>query len=148
MKLKEGQLGDIFQCFIHQLSKDVLNADYYETYREALEAITVKLSGKQLDNAFNYFIIDEYADLLKEIAQRLDEKQINIALNCCMDKLNDKNKHQNICIKYIQLLEIISNKCNEQQLNEAFNSSMDIFIDKNDNAYVRGGCAKLLGIIA
>ncbi|ETO01339.1 hypothetical protein RFI_36101, partial [Reticulomyxa filosa] len=113
-----------------QLSKDVLNADYYETYREALEAITVKLSGKQLDNAFNYFIskfgyekidtVDEYADLLKEIAQRLDEKQINIALNCCMDKLNDKNKHQNICIKYIQLLEIISDKCNQQQLNEGY----------------------------
>ncbi|ETO02824.1 hypothetical protein RFI_34589, partial [Reticulomyxa filosa] len=186
MKLKEGQLGDVFQCLINRLSdekedkdncrkcaqllgkfsmkwnekqlndtfnslKDMPNKDDYETYREALETITVKLSGKQFDNALNYLIdrlnweeihkLDNYAGLLYRIAQRLDEKQINIASNYYMDKLNDKNEHQNIRIKF-------SNKCNEQQLNKAFNSSMDIFTDKNDDKDLRGECAELLGTIA
>ncbi|ETO03029.1 hypothetical protein RFI_34381, partial [Reticulomyxa filosa] len=121
--------------------------------------ITVKLSGKQFNNAFNYFISrfncekrylydDKYANLLAIIAQRLDEKQMNIVLNYCMDKLNDKNEHPNIRIKCTQLLTEVSNKCNEQQLNEAFNSSMDIFNDKNDNAHVRMECAELLETIA
>ncbi|ETO34664.1 hypothetical protein RFI_02427, partial [Reticulomyxa filosa] len=67
---------------------------------------------------------------LKKIAQRLNEKQMNIALNYCMDKLNDKNEHQNNRIKCIELFETISNKCNEQQLN---NSLMDILHDEDDH---------------
>ncbi|ETO33999.1 hypothetical protein RFI_03093 [Reticulomyxa filosa] len=62
---------------------------------------------------------------------------MDIALNYFMDKLNDKNEHQNIRIKCIQLIKGISNKCNEQQLNEACNSSIDIFTDKNHNTNLR-----------
>ncbi|ETO06575.1 hypothetical protein RFI_30817, partial [Reticulomyxa filosa] len=191
MKLKEGQLGNVFQCLINQFSykkedrynrakllgklsmkwnkkqlddafdslEDMLNEDDYYFYTEGLGAIIVKMSGKQFDRAFNYLIseldcerrniyIDKYAYLLDEIAQKLDKKQMNIALNYFMDKLNDKNKHQNIRIKCIKLIEEILNKCNEQQLNEIFNSSMDIFTDKNDDEDVRGECAKLLEAIA
>ncbi|ETN99413.1 hypothetical protein RFI_38068, partial [Reticulomyxa filosa] len=65
-----------------------------------------------------------------------------------MDKLNDKNKHQNIRIKCIQFLKIISNQCNEQQLNKAFKSSINIFNDGNNDTNLRKGCAELLGAIA
>ncbi|ETN98628.1 hypothetical protein RFI_38864, partial [Reticulomyxa filosa] len=70
MKWNEKQLNDAFNSL-----KDMFKKDYDRTYREALETITVKLSGKQFDNAFNYFISrfndkeiymynDKYADLL------------------------------------------------------------------------------------
>ncbi|ETN98184.1 hypothetical protein RFI_39330 [Reticulomyxa filosa] len=51
---------------------------------------------------------------LKELPQRLDEKQMNIALG----KLNDKIEHENIRIKCIQLMKEISKKCNQQRLND------------------------------
>ncbi|ETN97534.1 hypothetical protein RFI_39995, partial [Reticulomyxa filosa] len=147
MKWNEKQLNDAFNSL---KNKGMCG--------KALETITVKLSVEQFDNAFNYFISrfdckkdsshDKYADLLKEIAQRLDEKQMNIALKYCMDKLNDKNEHRKNRIKCIQLLEIISNKCNEQQLNETFNSSMNIFNDGNNDKNLRSECARLLGTIA
>ncbi|ETO02922.1 hypothetical protein RFI_34491, partial [Reticulomyxa filosa] len=154
MKWNEKQLKDAFNSL-----KDMPNKDYDWTYREALETITVNLSGKQFDNAFNYLIRklnceneywykDEHVGLLERIAQRSDEKQMNIALGYFMDKLNDKNEHQNIRIKCIQLIKEISKKCNKQQLNKAFNSSMDILTDKNDNIYVRMKCAGLFGTIA
>ncbi|ETO34387.1 hypothetical protein RFI_02707, partial [Reticulomyxa filosa] len=110
--------------------KYIHNKKNYWVYRSAIETITMKLSGGQFHNTFSYLINrlnrediynDKYTDLLKRIAQRLDEKQMKIALNHLMGKLNDKNKHQNIVIKYIQLLT------------------------ENDNAYVR---AELLGTIA
>ncbi|ETO04582.1 hypothetical protein RFI_32814 [Reticulomyxa filosa] len=95
-----------------------------------------------------YISDDKYANLLKEIAQRLDEKQINIALNYCMDKLNDKNEHQNIRIKCIQLpirinkysskdkslvklLELISTKLNDKQL-YVLNSNNHIWKTENN----------------
>ncbi|ETO03201.1 hypothetical protein RFI_34209, partial [Reticulomyxa filosa] len=86
---------------------------------------------------------NKYYNLLERIAQRLDEKQTNIILNYFMDKINDKNEHQNIRIKCIQLIKEFSN---EQQLNEAFNSSMDILTDKNDDADMCKRCAELLAI--
>ncbi|ETO33649.1 hypothetical protein RFI_03453, partial [Reticulomyxa filosa] len=154
MKWNEKQLNDAFNSL-----KDMLNEDDDWEYRKALETITVKLSGKQFDNAFNYFISrlyceeihiydDKYANLLKEIAQKLNEKQMSIALNHVMDKLNDKNQHRNIRIKCIKLIKEISNKCNEQQLNEAFNSSMHIFNHGNNDKNLRKECAELLGTIA
>ncbi|ETO03262.1 hypothetical protein RFI_34148, partial [Reticulomyxa filosa] len=148
MKWNEKQLSDIFNSL-----KGMLNKGDYHLYIETLETITMNLSEKQFDNAFNYFISrfnckciynDKYAYLLKGIAQKLDEKQMNNALNCFMDKLNDKNEHQNIRIKCIQIFERVSNKCNEQQLDEVFNSSMDIFTDGNHNVHVRMECAELL----
>ncbi|ETN98011.1 hypothetical protein RFI_39511, partial [Reticulomyxa filosa] len=129
MKWNEKQLNDAFNSL-----KDMLNKG---------PNWNLKLSGKQFGNAFNYLISRSSC---KEIAQKLDEKQLNSALNYCMDKLNDKNEDLYIRINYIKL--IISNKCNEQQLNEAFNSSMDIFNDKNNDEDVRGGCAELFGTIA
>ncbi|ETO11492.1 hypothetical protein RFI_25885 [Reticulomyxa filosa] len=146
MKWNKQQLNTAFNSL-----SITLNKGYYWTYKEALETITMKFSGKQFVNVFNYLISvfnDKYANLLEEISQRLDEKQINIALNYFMNKLNDRYKRHNICIKCTQILKIISNKCNEQQLNEAFNFSMDIFTDKNNNAEVRGGYAELIGTIA
>ncbi|ETO01253.1 hypothetical protein RFI_36187, partial [Reticulomyxa filosa] len=120
MKWNEKQLNDAFNSL----------KDNHYFYKEALETITMKLSGKQFDNAFNCFISRFNCE---GIAQELDEKQLNIALNYCMDKLNDKNERLYIRINCIEFLERISNKCNEQQLNEAFNSSMGIFTDKNNN---------------
>ncbi|ETO06064.1 hypothetical protein RFI_31332 [Reticulomyxa filosa] len=112
MKWNEKQLNHAFNYL-----KRMLNQDDDWNYIETLAAITVKLSGKQFDNAFNYFIsgfnceerytYDRYAGLLERIAQRLDEKQMNIALKHCMDRLNDKNEHQNIRIKCIKLIEEI-----------------------------------------
>ncbi|ETN99425.1 hypothetical protein RFI_38049, partial [Reticulomyxa filosa] len=98
MKWNEKQLIDAFNSLIN----------IFINVNEAIAAITVKLPERQFGNAFNYFIsrlncekssiYDKYANLLKMTAQRLDEKQMNIALNYCINK--------------------ISNKCNEQQLNK------------------------------
>ncbi|ETO09888.1 hypothetical protein RFI_27486, partial [Reticulomyxa filosa] len=126
IKWNEKQLNDASNSL-----KDTLNEDYCGMYRATLETITVKLSGKQFDNAFNYLICEgkDTYNLPKMIAQRLDEKQMSIAWNYLMDKLNDKNEHPNIRIK-------------------SFYSSMGIFTDKNNNTDMCGKCAKLLGIIA
>ncbi|ETO07346.1 hypothetical protein RFI_30045 [Reticulomyxa filosa] len=124
----EKQLNDAFNSL-----KDMLNEDDYWEYGKALETITVKLSGKQFDNAFNYFINrfnweciygDNYAFLLYEIAQRLNERQMNIELNYLMDKLNDKNEHQNIRIKCIKILERISNKCEDEKNRKLYAKSI------------------------
>ncbi|ETO34686.1 PBS lyase HEAT domain protein repeat-containing protein, partial [Reticulomyxa filosa] len=154
MKWNEKQLIDAFNSLIDIFNDIDASYSAFQYVCEAIAAITVKFPGRQFDNTFNYLISrlncegiaehDKYADLIERITQRVDEKQINIALNCFMGNLN---KHQNIRIKCIQLIKEISNKCNEQQLNKAFNSSMDIFTDKND-ADVRKKCTELLVTIA
>ncbi|ETO02083.1 hypothetical protein RFI_35352 [Reticulomyxa filosa] len=117
----------------------------------------MELKEEQLDDLFKLYKFDKYAYLLKGIAQKLDEKQINIALNCFMDKLNDKNEHQNIRIKCTQLIKEIAKKCSEQQLIKCAqrmcriawdNCSESKFNEKNEDEYLRKRCSELLGTIA
>ncbi|ETO03100.1 hypothetical protein RFI_34310 [Reticulomyxa filosa] len=131
MKLKEEQLGNVFQCFIHRLSDEKKDTRNRRKCAELLGKLSMKWNEKQLDNAFNslkdifnkeqltlkdmrnkkqlilkdihnkenlvgtyrealktitvelfncegYIYHYEYADLLYGIAQRLDEKQMNM----------------------------------------------------------------------
>ncbi|ETN99416.1 hypothetical protein RFI_38065 [Reticulomyxa filosa] len=118
MKLKEGQLDNVFQCLINGLFDEKEEEYNRKNCAQLLGKLSMKwneqqlndafnslkfmlneekLSGKQFVNAFKYFISrfncgeyiynDKYANLLEEIAQRLDEKQMNIELNYFMDKL-------------------------------------------------------------
>ncbi|ETO02168.1 PBS lyase HEAT domain protein repeat-containing protein, partial [Reticulomyxa filosa] len=139
MKFKEKQLNDIFN-------------KYNWAPEDVRKAITMTFSEKQFDNTFDCLIIRSngvsitiyislFPNLFEEIVQRLNEKQINIALDCFMDRLNDKKERKILVSK-------ILNKCNEKQLDKAFNFSMDIFNDGNDNVDVRKECVELLGTIA
>ncbi|ETN98781.1 hypothetical protein RFI_38706, partial [Reticulomyxa filosa] len=137
-KMEYKQLNDAFNSLKYMLNKD----DYWK-YREALGTITLKLSGKQFDNAFNYLIYEEkntYVDLLKMIVQRLDEKQMDIALNYFVDKLNDKNEHPNICIKCAELLGIIAVDLNGRHFDDAFQCLKNGLKDSDLN--VQKSCVK------
>ncbi|ETO05611.1 hypothetical protein RFI_31783 [Reticulomyxa filosa] len=78
---KKSEEDEKYECLISGLSDEKEDKD------KALGAITVKLCGKQFDNAFNYLISrlnceeiyiyinnDKYACLLVRIVQRLDEE--------------------------------------------------------------------------
>ncbi|ETO10727.1 hypothetical protein RFI_26650 [Reticulomyxa filosa] len=129
MKLKEGQLYGVFKCLIDRLSNEKEDDDIRIKCAELIGELLMKLNETQLIDAFDPLIDmvndidciysafntvreqlqlycgDNAYNLLKGIAQRLDEKQMNIALNYFMDKINDKNEHQTIRIKCIQLIK-------------------------------------------
>ncbi|ETN97477.1 hypothetical protein RFI_40052, partial [Reticulomyxa filosa] len=96
-KLKEEQLGDVFQRLINRLSDEKENNTNRIRCAQSLEKLSMKWNDKQLNDAFNslkdmlnkddynlfnceerYMYDDKYAYLLYGIAQRLDENQMNI----------------------------------------------------------------------
>ncbi|ETO01837.1 hypothetical protein RFI_35602, partial [Reticulomyxa filosa] len=112
----DKQLNDAFNSLKDIFNKERLTLeDMFNKEQLTLEDIHNK---ENLVGTFNCEESYKYANLLYGIAQRLDEKQMNMALNYSIDKLKDKNEHQNIRIECIKILEIISKKCNEKQLNE------------------------------
>ncbi|ETO33648.1 hypothetical protein RFI_03454 [Reticulomyxa filosa] len=132
-KWNEKQLNDAFNSL-----KDIFNKN--DWYIEALETMTVKFA-KQFDHAFNYFI-SRFKYLLKRIAQRLDEKRMNIALNYCMDKLNDKNNNADVRGRYTELLETIAVNLNGKHFGDAFQCLKNGL--KDSKADVQYSCVRSL----
>ncbi|ETN97253.1 hypothetical protein RFI_40278, partial [Reticulomyxa filosa] len=53
MKLKEGQLGDVFRCLINRLSDEMEDKENRENCAELLGKLSMKWNEKQLNDAFN-----------------------------------------------------------------------------------------------
>ncbi|ETN99635.1 hypothetical protein RFI_37835, partial [Reticulomyxa filosa] len=136
MKLKEEQLGDVFQCLINRLSDE--KEEKYNRGRcaELLGKLSMKWNEKQLNDAFNslkdapnyedYYW--QYEKAHKAIIVKLSGKQFYNALGYSINKFNRE----------------IAQRLDEKQMNIALNYLMDKLNDKNKCKYTRMAYIQLI----
>ncbi|ETN99732.1 hypothetical protein RFI_37736 [Reticulomyxa filosa] len=147
MKLKEEQLGDVFQCLIDRLSDEKEAENKRIKCAKLLGKFSMKWNEKQLNDAFNS-LKDmsnkdddwKYRESLGTITVKLSGKQFDNAFNYFISRSNREKGH-----RYCDLLYRIAQRLDEKQMNIALNY---IFTDKNDSAHVRGEYVELLETIA
>ncbi|ETO02890.1 hypothetical protein RFI_34523, partial [Reticulomyxa filosa] len=148
MKLKEGQLGDIFQYLIGRLSDKKENVYNRGSCAELLGELSMKWNEEQLNDAFNslkYMLNKDnygtYRKALETITVKLSGKQLNNAFNYFVNRLNCKGRYI-----YDDLLERIAQRLDEKQVDIALNYFMDKLNDKNTHQDIRLKYIQLINI--
>ncbi|ETO02605.1 hypothetical protein RFI_34813 [Reticulomyxa filosa] len=136
LKLNERQLNKVFECLMNAFESGKITICNFCAH--ALATISSQLGGKQLDNAFQYFIHrlpsyfynDDYLDAT-QFLMKLKEEQLGDIFQCLINRLSDEKEDKYDCRRCAESLGKLSMKWNEKQLNDAFNSLKDMF-NKND----------------
>ncbi|ETN99796.1 hypothetical protein RFI_37671, partial [Reticulomyxa filosa] len=106
MKLKEGQLGDVFQCFISRLSDEKEDEYNRRKCAELLGKLSMKWNENQLERVFNALIFVSKHSMNTNNDKDKDESLVKL-LQLTSTKLNDEQLY----LLVIHLLERVKKEC-------------------------------------